>query len=303
MRKNHVVLLLEDNDAEAALTARWLEGMGHRVIRARTREEAEVLAAKGEHCYQTVDLEVPNREGQEALTVVGHEYIGSQRELRPAVARGTQCHVDPIVVVSGHLKDHPHVALAYQRGADASVTKPVPNSNPSLTAEVERVLRESGREDHTNCARRNIESRATSAARTKRILGISGRIGKYKRRFIELDGKTIPLRTSSLLMVVRLVLGRLDDPADGGVSNDDLGMPPQCREDGGWDVPRRLREDLRPFVEPDLFLDNEHGSGTYRIHLDIEIAWSEIGVDALVKHPNKDVKSAALELQKHLQPS
>lgn len=275
-----------------------LEALGWGCIVAHTHAQASELAARGGFCVELVDLEVPaSVEDAEGFTESGLRFIEEERDRFPQRDLVAKCHLMPIVVVSSHAGDHPNISLAYQNGADASVSKPVPHSNPSFSVVLESVMRKSGRLTHADCARRTAEAFAPVEAPPKVVLSISAREAKSNRRFIEVGKESIALRTGSLFIIARLVLARLDGARDGWVHRTDLGCP---AEGDGWDGIRRLNEDVKAFFDPRLLVENNNRGKKYRLHPTVAVDWKSIEVDALADHGDERLQIVAKALRAKL---
>src|SRR5262249_25769784 len=128
--------------------------------------EALAIVSGGDFCYVLLDLEIKlNADSIKPRVEAGQALLERVRELYAArVDRHWHCL--PVIVVSGHAKEHAHVVRAFKTGVDDFVTKPLGENHPSLEEKIRECLRASGRESHARCAAVMRAARASSPAGT-----------------------------------------------------------------------------------------------------------------------------------------
>ncbi len=158
----HVALLVEDEPQMAAELGELLASIGHDHIHAATKEEAERLVDDGEFCYVLLDLQIKvNGDSIKAHVEAGQTLLEFIRE-RYSRRNDQDKYRLPILVMSGHAKEHYYVVKALQDGADDFVTKPVSESTPPFKDKIYEALRRSGREKHEHCATTMRDARAAN---------------------------------------------------------------------------------------------------------------------------------------------
>lgn len=272
MGGRHIALLVEDEPQMASELGELLESIGHRHIHAATKEDAERLVEQGEFCYVLLDLQIKvNADSIKAHVEAGQSLLEFLRERYPRRNDQDKYRL-PILVMSGHAKEHYYVVKALQDGADDFITKPVSESKPPFKDKIQEALRKSCREKHERCtavmreARASAVSTSVASATAMARLEITGR-QEGKRIEVKVGDRVVLLTNASFLMGMHLVAGRLRK-AEGWVHKNDLG----AKTEQGWKGISRLKEELAPHLPPKAEIAENDKSGSYRLHASIEIA-------------------------------
>ncbi|MBN1773588.1 MAG: response regulator [Deltaproteobacteria bacterium] len=297
MPGRHIALLVEDEPEMAAELGELLESLGHGHVHTATKEDAERLVEAGEFCYVLLDLQIKvNADSIKAHVEAGQSLLEFIRERYPQRNEHDKYRL-PILVMSGHAKEHYYVVKALQDGADDFITKPVGECKPPFKDKIQDALRRSGREKHERCAAVMREARASASAAASGNgapdpclpMTITGRI-EGKRAEIKICGHVVLLTTGSLIILLHLVAGHVRG-GDGWVHKNDLG----AKTEQGWKGVSRLRDELRPGMPKKAdFFENDK-SGSYRLHGAIRI--DAIDLPALESHWDARVKRLAAEIR------
>ena len=79
-------------------------------------------------------------------------------------------HLLPVIVVSGHAKEHEDIVRAFQAGANDFVRKPLGQFGQDLSAKIDACLERAGRHSHVACLAEGDEIHLTATpARTSSI--------------------------------------------------------------------------------------------------------------------------------------
>lgn len=273
MPGRHIALLVEDEPEMAAELGELLESLGHGHVHAATKEDAERLVEAGEFCYVLLDLQIKvNADSIKAHVEAGQSLLEFIRERYPRRNEQDRCYRLPILVMSGHAKEHRYVVKAMQDGADDFITKPVGECTPPFKDKIQDALRKSGREKHERCAAVMCEARAAGAAAGSAAptvaavrFTVTGR-QEGKRIEVRIGDKIVLLTNASFIMLMNLVAGRLRK-AEGWVHKNDLG----AKTEQGWKGISRLKEELAPHLPAKTEITENDKSGSYRLHANIEI--------------------------------
>lgn len=196
MGGRHVALLVEDEPEMAAELGELLESLGHDHIHAATKEDAERLIEDGEFCYVLLDLQIKvNADSIKAHVEAGQTLLEFIRE-RYSRRNHRDKYRLPVLVMSGHAKEHYYVVKALQDGADDFVTKPVSESTPPFKDKIYEALRRSGRDKHEDCAALTRDARTENAGPTEPPAGRSAAvlIVDLRQRRVTYRGHEIPTR-------------------------------------------------------------------------------------------------------------
>lgn len=196
MGGRHIALLVEDEPQMASELGELLESLGHGHIHAATKEEAERLVNDGEFCYVLLDLQIKvNADSIKAHVEAGQTLLEFIRD-RYSRRNNQDKYRLPILVMSGHAKEHYFVVKALQDGADDFVTKPVSESKPPFKDKIHEALRRSGREKHEHCAATMRDAR-TANGRSGAAPGPTSKpvlVVDLRERRVTYQGHEIPTR-------------------------------------------------------------------------------------------------------------
>jgi len=202
----------------------------------------------------------------------------------------------PVLVVSGHAKEHYYVVQTLKDGADDFITKPVSESKPSFKDKIQDALRRSGREKHEDCPAvianaRGAAGQAADPAGDVRVpMTLTGRL-QGKRTVVTFAEKAVPLTANSYFLVLNLVAGRARAEA-GWVHKNDLG----AKAEQGWKGISRLKDELRGQLPQKLELVENDKSGSYRLNPAVTVA--AIDFAGLATHWDSRVARLAAEVKK-----
>lgn len=211
MSGRHVALLVEDEPEMAKDLGELLESIGHDHVHVTNAEDARRVIEKTQFCYVLLDLQIKaHADSIKAHAEAGLSVLEFIREKYPKRTEGDHL---PVLIVSGHAKEHYFVVKAFQTGADDFITKPVSESKPPFKDKIQDALRRSGREKHQNCAgtpARGGGKPATVAEPTdgpRLSMTITGQ-QEDKRTVVTIADRAVPLTANSFFLVFRLVHGR-----------------------------------------------------------------------------------------------
>jgi CheY-like chemotaxis protein len=133
--------LVVDDDADIReAVADILASLGHEYDAAATQEDARKMLRAGKYDYVLLDLQIPVKKGGYARIQNG---INLLREIRQTPGMEST----PVVVMTGHGKDSPELAVQVMKcGAVDYVTKPFPSAGETLDKRILEAIkaRESG---------------------------------------------------------------------------------------------------------------------------------------------------------------
>ena len=267
----HVALLVEDEPEMATELGELLQSLGYDHIHASTQEEGQRLADEGQFCFAILDLQIKvNADSIKPRVEAGQTLLEYIRKLYPRRnAKDKYCL--PILVMSGHAKEHHYVVKAFQNGADDFVTKPLSDNQPPFSDKIRDALRRSQRERHADCSAAMLNARGsvvTCVAPRARLTVTSNQQGE--RIEVQIDDRSAFISRSSFEVLLHLLAGRLRQ-CDGWVHRSDMGGT----ADQGWKGVSRLNEQLGPAMPNGLKFYENDTKGSYRLHPEVELA----GVD------------------------
>lgn len=216
----HVALLIEDDADTAAELVKLLRSIEHDCLHAPTIEDARRFLDGSAFCYMVVDQQMVAAPGDSAEVATGMAFLRHARRCYPGM-NDQQERVVQILAMSAHLKTAGDGAKVVKYGANEFIEKPF--GGDQFLRAVEEMLSNAGRMAHDErCAKATAGARtqATSSvvpvAAGARSLDITGEFEDGKT-VILLDGTRVPLKGSSLFVLVRLVLERLRDRIAGSL--------------------------------------------------------------------------------------
>ncbi|TAN56808.1 MAG: response regulator [Magnetospirillum sp.] len=139
-----MALIVEDDPEMAAELADLLRSFGHGSIQAESKADALVRLEDGGIAYILLDLQIKaDRLSIKPTVSAGMALLDEIRCRFPARA-ATDMHLLPVLVVSGHAKEHRDVVEAFQRGADDFIRKPLSLAERDFEAKVRHCLERAG---------------------------------------------------------------------------------------------------------------------------------------------------------------
>lgn len=133
-------LVVDDNTEIHDDVKDRLESMGHTCDCASCQEKARVLLDEKTYSYVLLDLEIPVKYGRPSRLQNGQNLLSDIRRIKGYENI-------PIVIMTSHGKDGPHLAVEVMRcnGANDFVTKPFPEKGHTLEKAIKDALRAAGR--------------------------------------------------------------------------------------------------------------------------------------------------------------
>jgi len=114
-----------------------------------------------------------------------------------------------------------------------------------------------------------------------------------QRTEIRVGDEPVPLTNGSLILLLRLIVGRATEPK-GWVDREELG----ASDDHGWAGMKRFKQDLRKkLVTPPDLVENDKG-GKYRLRPSVAI--TKVDYDALGEHWDARVRELSAMLREKL---
>ncbi len=297
MSGRHIALLVEDEPEMAKELGELLDSIGHDHVHVTNAEDGRRIVEEGEFCYVLLDLQImAHPDSIKPHPEAGLSLLEFIREKYPRRNEGDM-HQVPVLVVSGHAKEHYYVVKTLKDGADDFITKPVSESKPSFKDKIQDALNRSGRAKHEACADVMRKARGGGAQTTEveaadcLPMTVTGQI-IGKRTVVTLGDRTVPLTANSFHLVLRLVAGRGRAAGAGWVHKDDLG----AKAEQGWKGVSRLKDELRGHIPPKLDLIENDKNGSYRLNPAVTVA----GIDfpGLAAHWDARVTKLAAEIQR-----
>jgi CheY-like chemotaxis protein len=288
MSGRHVALLVEDEPEMAEEIKELLTSLGHDFVHVSTQKEALAFVEQGgRFCYVLLDLQIKVDEdsirarveaGQTLLEILRKRF--SERNAHDELCV-------PILVMSGHAKEHSYVVRAFQAGASDFLRKPFSENESPVGARIREALRRSGREAHERCSGAPEPKRPTPGTI---LFAITGRVAKKKRTEVRINGESVAVTTVSFLMLLRLAVARLRSREEW-VHKRELG----ATDIYGWKTPTRLQEEIVSFLPEGMKLIENDGHGRYKLHRDVEL--ESVDTEVLERHADGRVKKLAGEVR------
>ncbi|GEM_PF-841878 len=156
----HVALIVEDEPEMAAELKDLVRSFGHDSIHAETKADALALITGGGFCYVLLDLQIKaDRDSIKPYVSAGMTLLEDIRRQFPHSHRAApEMHLLPVLVVSGHAKEHDDVVRAFKSGADDFIRKPLSLDGHDLGSKIRQCLVQAGREEHGLCHTRTMEA-------------------------------------------------------------------------------------------------------------------------------------------------
>jgi CheY-like chemotaxis protein len=157
MAGQHIALIVEDEPEMAAEIADLVRSFGHSSIHVETKADALALIERGDFCYVLLDMQIKaDRDSIKAYISAGMTLLEEIRRRFPHRA-ATDMHLLPVLVVSGHAKEHDDVVKAFQAGADDFIRKPLSLDGQDMGSKIRHCLDRAGRGEHCDCEARALE--------------------------------------------------------------------------------------------------------------------------------------------------
>ena len=151
MTGQHIALIVEDEPEMAEEIADLVRSFGHTSIHVETKDDALARLDSGQFCYVLLDMQIKaDRDSIKAHVWAGMTLLEEIRRRFPGRAT-TDMHHLPVLVVSGHAKEHEDVVKAFQAGADDFLRKPLSLGNQDIGAKIRHCLGRAGRTKHGDC--------------------------------------------------------------------------------------------------------------------------------------------------------
>ncbi|MBF0182241.1 MAG: response regulator [Magnetococcales bacterium] len=294
----HVALVVEDDPEIAKELHELLRSLGHDMVNVPSQEEAQALLESREFCFVFLDLQIKiTPESIRPRVEVGKTLLRILRERFPARNQQDHHHLQ-ILVMSGQAKESQDIVECLQNGADDFLLKPLASNIPSVSDKIMSCLRKSHRINHGSCktvmAAACASSDTPTQATQKNVypaihLSITGE-AQGKRTGIVVNGKPCSLPDVQLMLLMRLVVGRLQNER-GWVHKNDLG----AKDEEGFKLISLLNTSISPFLPHEmLFYDNDK-KGSYRINRSIKIG--TIGHELLERHSDVRIRNLSTQIK------
>ena len=155
MSEPHVALVSEDDPKTSAEVCGIAASLGHEPVPVTTLEEKRAFFASGRRpCYEVQDLQMPYKHGANPHEASGESGIRFTRSVSSGRWR------IPVIVLTAFSDKPRYVAKVTKLEADDYLMK---SQMSELGDVILQWLKETGREDHAECARCNERSRPPSA--------------------------------------------------------------------------------------------------------------------------------------------
>lgn len=152
----HIALIVEDEPEMAAELTELVRSFGHGSVHAENKTDALAHIAGGGFCYVLLDMQIKTDRGSiKSYVSAGVALLEEIRRRFPHRA-STDMHLLPVLVVSGHAKEHDNVVRAFQRGADDFIRKPLSLDGQNLETNIRHCLEQAGRAGHGSCHTRTV---------------------------------------------------------------------------------------------------------------------------------------------------
>ena len=159
---NHKALIVEDERDMAIEIADLLQSMGYDHATVDNLADARRLLGVGGFCFVLLDLQIKAEKCSIRPRVeAGMTFLRELRQKHPRRSCNDM-HLLPVIVVSGHAKEHEDIVRAFQAGANDFVRKPLGQFGQDLSAKITACLDRSGRRDHSACCT-EVDDTQTSA--------------------------------------------------------------------------------------------------------------------------------------------
>ena len=151
MTGQHTALIVEDEPEMAEEISDLVRSFGHASIHVETKADALARLDSNRFCYVLLDMQIKtDRDSIKAHVWAGMSLLEEIRSRFP-VRTSTDMHQLPVLVVSGHAKEHDDVVRAFQAGADDFVRKPLSLGNQDIGSKIRNCLIRAGRTSHGDC--------------------------------------------------------------------------------------------------------------------------------------------------------
>jgi len=128
-------LVVDDDPDVLEIVGEILDSIDHQHDDATCQEEARQLLARNRYSYYLLDLEIPVRSGK------GFPRIQSGENLLGEIIRRRGTRREPVIVITGHGKHGPDLAVRMMRlGASDYVSKPFPSTGRTLDIAIREAL-------------------------------------------------------------------------------------------------------------------------------------------------------------------
>ncbi len=149
--KQHTALIVEDERDMAAEIGELLHSMGYGHVAVDNLADARRLLDEGAFCFVLLDLQIKAEKFSIRPRVeAGMTFLRDLRQKHPRRS-DSDMHLLPVIVVSGHAKEHEDIVRAFQAGANDFVRKPLGQFGQDLSTKIATCLDRSGRHNHAAC--------------------------------------------------------------------------------------------------------------------------------------------------------
>lgn len=148
---NHTALIVEDERDMAIEIGDLLQSMGYCHMAVDNLADARRMLDEGEFCFVLLDLQIKAEKFSIRPRVeAGMTFLRELRQKHPRRS-DSDMHLLPVIVVSGHAKEHEDIVRAFQAGANDFVRKPLGQFGQDLSGKIAACLERAGRHSHVAC--------------------------------------------------------------------------------------------------------------------------------------------------------
>lgn len=235
MAREHLALVIDDDEEILIELETILRSIGHRFQRATHQEEAEARLAEGSFCYVLLDLHLPVGANSLPRAETGFNIL---RKVRQDHSQEDL----PVIVMTAHGKETEVCTKAFKLGATDFITKPFTGKPESIEDKIREAVEGACESRSESCPggngggeRRPISSRRRAepspkqeppVARGKRsgkvqqvhrpVFKFVGKM-KKKRVLLEIDGAWGWVMPTTFSRLWQLAVALLENPAGGWV--------------------------------------------------------------------------------------
>lgn len=156
--RTHTALVVEDEHDMAIEIGDLLSSMGYNHVSADNLADARRLLGERDFCFVLLDLQIkPEKYSIRPRIEAGMTFLRALREMHPRRS-ANDMHLLPVIVVSGHAKEHEDIVRAFQAGANDFVRKPLGQFGQDLSAKIMTCLERAGHRHHDACLAKGCDS-------------------------------------------------------------------------------------------------------------------------------------------------
>jgi DNA-binding response OmpR family regulator len=284
--EGHRALVVEDAADARAILQEVVRSRGDIPVCVGTVEEAIALLHTERFCYVLLDQQLPSVAGAEPMLGGGEHILVAARKLEHR-RNAEGWHVMPILIVTGYSSDPDFVSKMYDLGCDGFIAKPLTPNIEKLLDRIRACLGRAERSEHDRCG--SISPSVHATVDTARVTLAMDGTPAGGRTAVTICGVPRELRDRTFVVLLHLVA--VHKRAAGlWEARDALGFG------RSRNAPSRVREAFDGLVPEDFEVIEGDRRGQFRLNPAIvvePVAW-----DALLSHPDVEVRKIAAEMRK-----